>query len=240
MTSTADWTPHPATLGGSSVVGATSVTRAPRAVKACTFDRATRECLMSPRMPTWRPSRGRRPSASAARAAGCSVRMVYASRSAWVGCWCHPSPALITAADVQRATCQGTPDERCRTTTASMPIASSVSTVSRRLSPLFTLEEEAENVMVSAESRLAAVSNDSRVRVESSRNNDRTVWPRSAGTFGTGRRQTSTMWSVRSRKPIRSSSDSSSIERRCWRIVAVIGHSLRSRRRRSRLRRGSP
>ena len=48
-----------------------------------------------------------------------------------------------------------------------------VSTVSRRLSPLFTLTTRpTEKVMVSAESRLAAVSNESRVRVESSKNSD--------------------------------------------------------------------
>ena len=43
-----------------------------------------------------------------------------------------------------------------------------VSIVSRRLSPLFTLDVDTLNDIVSAESRLAAVSNDSRVRVESS------------------------------------------------------------------------
>jgi hypothetical protein len=43
-----------------------------------------------------------------------------------------------------------------------------VSIVSRRLSPLLTLEEPTEKFMVSADSRRAAVSNDSRVRVESS------------------------------------------------------------------------
>ena len=41
-----------------------------------------------------------------------------------------------------------------------------------------------EKVMVSAESRLAAVSKLSRVRVESSKKSETTVWPRSAGTFG--------------------------------------------------------
>ena len=143
-----------------------------------------------------------------------------------MGCSCQPSPALTMAADVHRAICQGTPAERWRTTTASIPMASSVSTVSRRLSPLLTLEDEAEKVMVSAESRFAAVSNESRVRVESSKKSDRTVRPRSAGTLGTGRRQTSTMWSVRSSTSTRSSSESSSIERR-WRR-SVIWRSSRS------------
>jgi hypothetical protein len=53
-------------------------------------------------------------------------------------------------------------------TTASAPIACSVSAVSLRLSPLDTLEPLAEKLMTSAESRLAAASNEIRVRVESS------------------------------------------------------------------------
>ena len=47
-------------------------------------------------------------------------------------------------------------------------MASIVCTVSSRLSPLFTDEVETEKVIVSAERRFAAVSNDKRVRVESS------------------------------------------------------------------------
>ena len=100
---------------------------------------------------------------------------------------------------VQRDTCQGTPLDLWRITNASTPIAATVSIVSRRLSPLFTLDEPTVNVITSADSRLAAVSNDSRVRVESSKNRLQTVRPRSAGTFGFGRWLTSTMWSVRSR-----------------------------------------
>ena len=68
--------------------------------------------------------------------------------------------------------------------TASMPMASIVSIVSRTDSPLFTDEDDTANDMVSAESRLAAVSKLSRVRVESSKNSDTTVRPRSAGTLG--------------------------------------------------------
>ena len=55
-----------------------------------------------------------------------------------------------------------------RTTIASTPIASIVCTVSSRLSPFFTDDVDTENVIVSADSRFAAVSNESRVRVESS------------------------------------------------------------------------
>ena len=51
---------------------------------------------------------------------------------------------------------------------ASTPMAAIVITVSRTDSPLFTDDEDTEKFMVSAFSRLAAVSNESRVRVESS------------------------------------------------------------------------
>ncbi len=51
---------------------------------------------------------------------------------------------------------------------ASIPIASMVFTVSRRLSPFFTDDEPTANDIVSAERRFAAVSNERRVRVDSS------------------------------------------------------------------------
>ena len=51
---------------------------------------------------------------------------------------------------------------------ASTPIASMVCTVSRSDSPFFTDDVPTLKVIVSADSRLAAVSNESRVRVESS------------------------------------------------------------------------
>ena len=57
-----------------------------------------------------------------------------------MGCSCQPSPALTTLASIHRLICHGTPAEPWRTTTASMPMASIVSTVSRRLSPFFTLD----------------------------------------------------------------------------------------------------
>ena len=85
-----------------------------------------------------------------------------------MGCSCQPSPALMMEASIQPAMRWGTPDDLCRTTMASMPIASTVRTVSSSDSPFRREDEPAENVMVSAERRLAAVSNDSRVRVESS------------------------------------------------------------------------
>ena len=71
-----------------------------------------------------------------------------------------------------------------------------VSTVSRRDSPFFTDDVEVENVIVSAESLLAAVSKERRVRVESSKNSVTTVLPRRAGTRGMARSLTSTKESV--------------------------------------------
>lgn len=124
--------------------------------------------------------------------------MVKQSSSACVGCWCHPSPALMMLALVQRVTICGAPLLLWRTTNASTPIALIVSMVSRRLSPLLTLLLEMAKFIVSALSRLAAVSKLVRVRVESSKNKLTTFLPRSAGTFGIGRLLTSTMWSVSS------------------------------------------
>ena len=87
-----------------------------------------------------------------------------------MGCSCQPSPALITLtrSSSQRAICHGTPAELWRTTTASTPIASIVSTVSRSDSPFFTDDEPTLKVIVSADRRLAACSKLSRVRVLSS------------------------------------------------------------------------
>ena len=85
-----------------------------------------------------------------------------------MGCSCQPSPALITAQSSHDAACQGTPADEWRTTRASMPIASIVWQVSRSDSPFLTDDDETVKFMVSADSRLAASSNDSRVRVDSS------------------------------------------------------------------------
>ena len=133
----------------------------------------------------------RRPSNPARRLS--AVRIVKQSRRAWVGCWCQPSPALMMLASVQLEICHGTPDDLCRMTKASTPMAATVSIVSRRLSPLFTLDVATEKVIVSADSRFAAVSKLIRVRVESSKNRLTTVLPRNAGTFGIGRALTAAM-----------------------------------------------
>ncbi len=85
-----------------------------------------------------------------------------------MGCSCQPSPALTTLASIHCETWAGTPAEEWRTMTASTPMASMVNTVSRSDSPLATAEVATLKFMVSADNRLAAASNESRVRVESS------------------------------------------------------------------------
>ncbi len=91
-----------------------------------------------------------------------------ASSSAWVGCSWVPSPALTTLPLTQPASRCGAPDAPCLITTASAPMACRVSAVSFRLSPLPTLEPLAEKLITSADSRLAAASNEILVLVESS------------------------------------------------------------------------
>ncbi len=92
----------------------------------------------------------------------------------------------------QPATRAGTPDEAWRMITASMPMASMVSTVSLSDSPFLSEDDAAEKERTSADMRLAAVSNDIRVRVDSSKKRVATVRPRRAGTLGLLRRPTST------------------------------------------------
>ena len=82
---------------------------------------------------------------------------------------CCPSPALITLARTQRDNCSGAPEDQWRTTIASTPIASRVQAVSLSDSPFVTEERaSAEKLMTSAERRLAASSNEIRVRVDGS------------------------------------------------------------------------
>ena len=79
-----------------------------------------------------------------------------------------PSPALMTDADTQPAKRFGAPDELCRITIASTPIASIVCAVSFRLSPFSTADPDTLKFTTSAERRFAASSNDVRVRVDDS------------------------------------------------------------------------
>ena len=78
--------------------GPHKVTLAPIRVKARMFERATRECSTSPTIQMFAPSS--EPSRR---------RSVNTSSSACVGCSCLPSPALITAAGVHRATSPAAP-----------------------------------------------------------------------------------------------------------------------------------
>ena len=94
---------------------------------------------------------------------------------------------------VHRVIVCGAPLDLWRTTNASTPIAAMVSIVSRKLSPLLTLLDDTAKFIVSALSRLAAVSKLVRVRVESSKNKLTTFLPRRAGTFGIDRCEISTM-----------------------------------------------
>ena len=93
-------------------------------------------------------------------------RIVYRSRSACVGCSCVPSPAFRTDAVTNLDRVWAAPEDECRMTIASAPMACSVSAVSFRDSPLLTLDPPVEKLMTSADSRLAASSNEIRVRVE--------------------------------------------------------------------------
>ena len=212
---------------GSNVGGATRVTSAPSVDSSRTLDRATRLCRMSPTIVTFRPSsRPRR------------LRIVKASSSACVGCSWVPSPALTTEPRIQRARLAGAPDQECRMTTASEPIASSVSAVSLRVSPLETLDPLAEKLMTSADNRLAASSKDVRVRVESSKNRLTTVRPRRVGSFLTVRSEICASSSAVSSTSVASSRDRSAADSR-WRFMPgpcrhVRGRPVRAARRRGR------
>ena len=74
--------------------------------------------------------------------------------------------------------------------------------------------------MTSADSRRAAVSKLSRVRVESSKNSDTTVLPRRAGTLGMARELTSTKLSVSRRTSSIPSAPRSATDSR-WRVIAA-------------------
>ena len=157
---------------GTSVGGPQRITRAPSLVRPQMFDRATRECAMSPSRPTVRPSI--RPLAR---------RIVIRSSSPWVGCSWAPSPALMIEQPTCWASRCGVPGVGWRTTMMSAPIASMFLAVSMNDSPLERLETLAEKSWVSAESRLAARLKLVRVRVEFSKKRLKTIRPWSAGTF---------------------------------------------------------
>ena len=70
-------------------------------------------------------------------------------------------------------------------------IASRLRAVSSRVSPFETLEVDTLILTASADKRLAAISNEVRVRVEGSKKRLITVRPRRAGTFLISRLETS-------------------------------------------------
>src|SRR5438105_9093901 len=167
--------PSFSTPAGIKVVGPATRTRAPSLERQWTLERATRLCAMSPTMEIVLPSR--LPSFS---------RRVSASSSAWVGCSCAPSPALMTLARTARDTARGAPAAGWRTTNTSAPIASRLRTVSCSDSPLLTLEASFWKLSTSAPSACAATSKELRVRVEASKKSVTTVRPGSSPCRGGG------------------------------------------------------
>src|SRR6266550_5783647 len=101
-------------------------------------------------------------------------------------------------------------------------IASSLRAVSSNVSPLLTLEVETLMLMASAERRLAAISNDVRVRVDDSKKRLMTVRARSAGTFLTSRFETSRNDSAVSSRCVISLASSSRIPSRCLRLKVIF------------------
>ncbi len=105
-------------------------------------------------------------------------------------------------------------------TIASGAIASRLRAVSMSVSPFVTEEVEADMLIESADSRLAAISNEVRVRVEGSKKKLITVLPRSVGTFLFERVEISLNDSAVSRIVVISSTDSSRMPRRSLRLYA--------------------
>src|SRR5713226_3280231 len=101
-------------------------------------------------------------------------------------------------------------------TIASGAIASRLRAVSIKVSPLLKEEVDAEMLIESAESRLAAISNEVRVRVEGSKKKLMTVLPRRVGTFFIARSEISLNESDESRIVMISSAESSLVPRRSF------------------------
>ena len=112
---------------------------------------------MSPRIVTFRPA-----------ILPFFSRMVKASSSAWVGCSCAPSPALMTLALRTRDRKCGAPEALWRMTMKSALSASRLRAVSLSVSPFLSEEASAEKLMMSAVSRCSASSKLMRVRVDGS------------------------------------------------------------------------
>ena len=142
-----------------NVAGPHSHKSAPAAVSDQMLDRATREWRMSPTIATFRPRRS---------PPGRFSRMVNRSSRACVGWACQPSPPLRTWPPKTSAARYGAPDTPWRITRISAPSASSVRIVSTRDSPFVTDDVAVEMLTTSADRFRAAVSKETRVRVEAS------------------------------------------------------------------------
>ncbi len=195
---------------GKRVRGAiTRMSGQPRVLSASMFERATRECRISPTIAT----------DSCSKFPLCR-RMVSMSSIPWVGCAWRPSPPLITA--TLGLTCSAmkcaAPESLWRTTNMSAAIASRLRRVSVSVSPLLVEEVDTFRLITSADSRWAASSKVVRVRVEFSKNTLQTVLPRSSGTFFTARAPTSRKESAVSRISVSSSrgNPSSEMKWRSW------------------------
>ncbi len=108
------------------------------------FERATRECRMSPQIATISFDSG-----------PLARRMVSASSSACVGCSWAPSPALTTEQPTFCARSAAAPADWWRMIRMSGRIAFSVIAVSISVSPFFTEELATDMFMTSAPSRFA-------------------------------------------------------------------------------------
>ena len=108
----------------------------------------------------------------------------------------------------------GAPDCEWRTTKMSASIATRLSTVSSSVSPLLVDDAPMLRLITSADSRLAAISNVVRVRVEFSKKRLNTALPRRSGTFLTSRSPIDTNGVAVSRMPrITSAGRPSSVSR---------------------------
>src|SRR5665213_3595586 len=137
------------------------------------FERATRECRMSPTIATRSPSKRSN-----------SWRRVIRSSSACVGCACVPSPAFTTWPANASASRRANPDSGWRTTITRTPIPCSVSAVSAIVSPFPRLEAPGAKVITSAPTRCSASVNEVAVRVEASKKRLRTGTPASRSRAG--------------------------------------------------------
>ena len=145
-------------------------------------------------------------------------RMVKVSRSAWVGCSCAPSPALMTLAFRKREMKCGAPVALWRMMMTSALRASRFLTVSLSVSPFFSEDVSAEKLITSAVRRCAASSKEMRVRVEGSTKRLTTVLPRRAGTFLMARSPTALNCLAVSSAKVISSALSDWISRKCFRF----------------------